>query len=155
MKIKTNLVGGVIFVMLGLILLLLQPSQVVVSNKIAFLESAKVAPMMSIIVMLLGGCCLIFQSVALKKEKEVFINIEEQKNALYMLSGMFLYAGMIYFLGFLIASAVLVLLLFKFYENRNKKHLIIVLCIAALVYVLFTRIFNVSLPGIGGVVNYG
>ena len=155
MKVKTNLIGGVIFIILGLILLLLQPSQVIVSNNIAFLESAKVAPMMSIIVMFFGGIFLIFQSLVLKKEKEIFLKFQEQKNALYMALYMLLYAATIYFLGFLIASAALIVLLFMFYKNKNKKHLIAVFIIAALVYVLFTRIFNVSLPGIGGVVNYG
>jgi len=155
MKIKTNLVGGGIFVIFSLILLALQPSQILVSNNIVFLESAKVAPMMSIIVMLVGGIFLIFQSVVLKKEKEVFIKFAEQKNALYMALFMSLYAGLIYFLGYLIASAVLIIVLFKFYNNKNKIHLLVVFIIAILVYLLFTQLFNVSLPGIGGVISYG
>lgn len=151
MKIQTNLVGGLVFVVFGVVLLVLQSSQIVVSNNIAFLESAKVAPIMSIIVMLVGGIVLIFQSVVLHKEKIVLIKFEEQKNALYMALFMALYAGMIYFLGYLIASAVLVVILFKFYQNKNKIHLLVVLIIAISVYFLFTRLFHVSLPGIGGV----
>jgi len=150
MKVKTNLIGGVFFILLGLILFLLMPSQIIVAGSVPFLESAKAAPFISILIMFLCGLVLVFQSVVLKKEKEVIIDFGEQKYALYLILFLIGYSVLIYVLGFLIASLLLVLTLSKFYKIESKKQVFIVIGISVLVYFVFLNIFHISLPGIGG-----
>jgi len=150
MRIKTNLVSGIAFVVIGFVLLLLLPSQVVVADIIPFLESAKAAPLLAIIVMVIGGAVLIFQSLVLKIERVVEVRMEEQKYALYMMGMIVLYAALIYVAGYVIASIALVLILFRFFRIRSPIQLGIALAIAVGVFFLFTKIFNVSLPGFGG-----
>lgn len=152
MNIKTNLVSGIFFVCISLILLFLMPSQIQVYSTVSFLESAKAAPLIAILIMLICGLLLIFQSLVLKKENIVVLQFKEQKYAIYTILFMILFAALIYLLGFLIASIVTVLGLYKFYGIKSKKQLISLLLIAVFVYFVFINVFHISLPGIGGVV---
>ncbi|MCG8479613.1 MAG: tripartite tricarboxylate transporter TctB family protein [Spirochaetales bacterium] len=151
MNIRTNLVSGIVFVVVGAVLLLLMPGQIVVSSTTPYLESAKAAPTLAIIIMLIGGAALVFQSIVLKKEHIVVVRFDEHKYALLMMAAITLFAGMIYFLGYIVAAIVLVLALYKFYNIRNVFIHLIALADAVFVYLLFTNVFNVRLPGIGGV----
>jgi putative tricarboxylic transport membrane protein len=151
MKVKTNLVSGIIFVVLGGILLLLMPSQIVVASIIPFLESAKAAPLLAIIIMTVGGTVLIIQSVFLGKEQVVEVHFAEQKYALFVIATIIGYAGLIFLLGYIIASIAMVFVLYRFYQIRNVFQLGIALAIAVGIFFLFTKIFNVSLPGLGGI----
>lgn len=150
MTIRTNLVSGVIFIVLGGVLLLLLPSQVVVADIIPFLESARAAPTLAIIVMMVGGGILVFQSLVMKKETVVEVSFSEQKYALYMIGSFVIYAGLIYGVGFIVASLALVTSLYFFYGIRNRVYLVVAIFISILVHFLFTNVFNVSLPGLGG-----
>jgi putative tricarboxylic transport membrane protein len=150
MRVKTNLVSGIAFTAISVVLLLLMPTQIIVSSIIPFLESAKAAPLMAILVMLIGGLILIFQSVVLKKETVVVINMAEQKYALIMIGGIILYGALIYVTGYIIASLVMVLSLYRFYKVGKPIQLAVTLVIVIFVYFLFTNVFNVSLPGFGG-----
>ena len=85
MKIKTNLVSGALFVTLGILLLLLMPGQIVVSDTTPFLESARVGPASAVIMMLTGGMILLFKSIVLKKEHIVTVYFSDQKHALFIL----------------------------------------------------------------------
>ena len=151
MKIKTNLVSGVLFVTLGILLLLLMPGQIVVSDTTPFLESARVGPTSAVIMMLTGGMMLLFKSIVLKKEHIVTVYFSDQKHALFIIAAIILFAGMIYFTGYIIAAVVLTAALYRFYRIDKPILLFIALATAMLVYLLFTNVFSVSLPGIGGV----
>ncbi len=151
MKIKTNLVGGIIFIVFGTVLLLLLNNQVITYGNISFLQSAKVAPFFSELIMIIGGIFLIIQSVFLKKDTIITISWNEQKNALITIGCLSLFAIGIYFLGFLIGSIIFILLMFRFYKNRNLYELIGLIILSIGIYFLFTMIFHVQLPGIGGV----
>lgn len=151
MTIKTNLVGGIFFILLGVILFLLMPSQIIVAGSVPFLESAKAAPFLTIILMIICGTILVFQSLVLKKEKLLVLDFKQQKYALYLILYLIAYATLIYLVGFLIASLVLVLGLSHFYKITSKKQVLSVLVVSVVVYYIFLNIFHISLPGIGGV----
>lgn len=150
MRVKTNLVSGIAFTAISVVLLLLMPSQIIVSSIIPFLESAKAAPFMAILVMLIGGLILIFQSLVLKKEMVVVIDMAQQKYALIMIGGIILYGALIYITGYIIASLAMVFSLYRFYKVGKPIQLAVTLVIVILVYFLFRNVFNVSLPGFGG-----
>lgn len=151
MRLKTNLLSGIIFVIFGGILLLFIPSQIEVSDSIPFVESARVAPFFAIMVMILGGITLIFQSLVLKRENIIEIHFAQQKNALFIIAVILLYALLIYLIGYIIASVITVGILYFFFKLKSWLHLGMTLGIAIGIYFLFSKIFNVSLPGIGGV----
>lgn len=151
MKIKTNLVSGIFFMIVGVVLLLLMPSQVIVNANIPFLESAKVAPFMALMIMIIGGAFLVIQSMVFKKDVIYEVDALTLRYAGMVMGFLAGYALMIYLTGFLIGSLALCVTMFKFFKVKNKKHLVIVLVIAVVVYYIFIYLFHISLPGIGGV----
>lgn len=154
MKIKTNLCGGVFFVVLGAILWLLIPTQIVISSDIPLLESAKIAPMLAIGMMVLCGLVLIIQSLVFKSEHIVTINFKEQRVALVIIGTMILYAALIYFVGYLIGTVVVIVLMLLLYKERRPISYIVLIIIGVLVYFLFKSVFHINLPGIGGVFQW-
>jgi len=151
MKVRTNLAGGSIFVIFGTILLLLLNKQVITYGNIAFLQSAKVLPFFAEIVMIAGGILLILQSLVFKKEKIIDINWGEQKFAIMTLIGFCVFAAAIYYVGFIIGSLLFVVLMFVLNRNKSIPEFIGLCVLAIGIYFLFTRVFYVQLPGLGGV----
>lgn len=151
MKVRTNLTGGVIFIVFGTVLLLLLDKQVVTYGNIHFLQSAKVLPFFAELVMIGCGVLLVIQSLVFKKENIVEFIWAEQRFAVYVLAIFCVYAAAIYFLGFLIGSLLFVILMFILYKNRNILQFILLCALAIGIYLLFTAVFYVQLPGIGGV----
>lgn len=146
MKIRSNLTGGIIFLVFGSILMILLDAQVITYGNIDFLQSAKVSPYMAELVMIIGGALLIIQSVIFKKEKIVEISWVEQKYAIAVIGLFALFAALIYFVGFVVGALVFVVLMSRLNKNRNIIE-IIVLCVLALgIYALFTLVFHVQLP---------
>lgn len=150
MKVRTNLTGGSIFIVFGTILMLLLNKQVITYGEIEFLQSAKVAPFFAELIMIAGGIILVIQSLVFKKEKFVDINLEELKIAMATIIAFCLFALGIYYAGFIIGSLLFVALMFVL--NRNKSiPQFIGLCVLAIgIYFLFTSVFYVQLPGLGG-----
>ena len=151
MRVRTNLAGGSIFIVFGTILMLLLNKQVITYGNIAFLQSAKVIPFLAEFVMIAGGLLLVFQSLVLKKEKYVEINWEDQKYALATLLAFCMFAAGIFFAGYIIGSLLFIVLMFVLNKNKSIIEFIGLCVLAVGIYILFTRIFYVQLPGIGGV----
>jgi len=146
MKVRSNLTGGIIFVVFGTLLLLLLEAQVITYGMIPFLQSAKVLPFMAEVVMIAGGLFLILQSLVFKKETVVEIRWEEQKYALIVLGIFAVFASLIFFAGYIVGSVVFVLLMSRLYRNRNLLEVAMLAVLAIGIFVLFTQVFYVQLP---------
>lgn len=151
MKVRTNLTGGLIFIVFGTVLILLLNKQVITYGNITFLQSAKVAPFFAELVMVAGGILLVIQSLVLKKEKIVDIKWAEMKFALAVILAFTIFAVGIYFAGFIIGSLVFAVLMFILNKNRRIPEFIGLCILAVGIYFLFTRVFYVQLPGLGGI----
>lgn len=151
MKIKTNLYGGLFFILVGVVLLLLMPNQIIVQDNIPFLESAKAAPFIALSMMIIGGVILVIQSLVFKKEQFVVIDFAVQKYALAIMGIFIAYALFIYLVGFLIASLLLIFAMVRYFKIKSRAQIIIIALIAIAVYFIFINLFHISLPEIGGV----
>lgn len=151
MKVRSNLVGGIIFIIFGTILLSLLSAQVITYGNITFLQSAKVLPFVAELVMIIGGLGLVIESLVFKKETIVEINWKEQKNALLTIGFFCIFAIGIYFFGFIIGAVLFLISMFIYYRNKSIVELICLLVLIIGVYFLFTGVFYVQLPGLGGV----
>ena len=151
MKIKTNLVGGIFFIVLGTVLLLLMPNQIIVQANIPFLESAKAAPFIALLMLIVGGIILVIQSLVFKKEQIVTLDFAVQKHALTVMGIFIGYALSIYLFGFLIASFLLIAAMVWFFRIKSKIQIAVIVAISVAVYFIFINLFHISLPGIGGV----
>jgi len=151
MKVRTNLVGGGIFVAFGTILLACLNQQIIIFGDVSFLQSAKVLPFVAEIIMIVGGILLIIESLVLKKDTIVEFAWEEQKNAIFSIGFFCLFAVGIYFLGFIIGGILFIFSMFLYYKNKSILQLICLIALIVGIYFLFTSVFYVQLPGLGGV----
>jgi hypothetical protein len=151
MKVRTNLVGGSIFIVFGTVLLALLNKQVITYGNITFLQSAKVLPFIAEIVMIIGGIALVIESLVFKKDNIVEFIWKEQKNAVLTIGFFCVFAGGIYFFGFIVGAVLFLISMFVFYKNRSILQLVCLLALIIGVYFLFTGVFYVQLPGFGGV----
>jgi hypothetical protein len=151
MKVRTNLVGGIIFIVFGTTLLALLNKQVITYGNITFLQSAKVLPFIAEIVMIIGGVALVIESLVFKKDKIVDFIWEEQKNAIFTIGFFCIFAGGIYFFGFIVGAILFLISMFWYYKNKNLLEFVVLLALIIGVYFLFTGVFYVQLPGLGGV----
>jgi len=127
------------------------PKQIIVQENIPFLESAKAAPFIALSMMVLGGLILVIQSVVFKKEQILELDFSVQKHALTMMGIFIVYALLIYLVGFLVASLLLIFVMIKYFNIKSKVQILILVIIAIAVYFIFINLFHISLPGIGGV----
>ncbi len=151
MRVRSNLVSGIIFIVFGAVLLLLMDSQIIVYGDVKFIESAKVIPFFVELLMIVCGAILIIQSLFLKKEKYVEICWDEQKYALTMIGIFAVFAALIYFTGFIIGGIGFIVMMALFFKNRNLVHILILTVMVIFIYFLFTQVFHISLPRFGEV----
>jgi hypothetical protein len=149
-KVRTNLVGGGVFIVFGTILLACLNNQIITCGNITFLQSAKVLPFVAEIVMIFGGILLVIESTVFKKDTIVEFVWEEQKNAIYTIGFFCIFAVGIYFLGFVIGGILFMISMFLFYKNKSILQFICLVLLVIGIYYLFTRVFYVQLPGLGG-----
>jgi len=150
MKVKTNLASGIFFTVFGGILLACLDDQVILIGNTRFIESVKVMPFLVEMIMIICGCILIVQSLVFKKEEIVEIKWNDQKEALSILGILAIYAILVYFIGFLIGSVGFALLMALYFKNKNILSIVLLCLLGIGIYFLFTNIFHISLPGIGG-----
>lgn len=150
MKIRTNLMSGIIFGIMSLIFIALVPSQVAIPTYDNGGPSPRIIPYMVLYGILICSICLIIQSVVFKKEKIIIFDMKVEKSSLIILGLMLLFGIVMLNFGFIIGVVVaLPMMLFAFGE---KKPFIYVFTIAGGigVYYLFINVFNISLPVFGG-----
>lgn len=150
MKVKTNLVGGVLFIVLGVVLLALLPTQIKMAGQTNFLESNRVIPAAIEVIMIICGIILVVQSLVFKKEDYVDIKWEEEKYALMVFLIFAVFAALVYCIGFLVGAVVFVVLMALFYKNKNIIEILILAALAVGLYFLFKKAFRINLPGFGG-----
>lgn len=145
-KIKTNLVSGIVMGLLSVILLIALPGQVRVPAYDSGAPSPRIIPGACLVLMLVFSVILIIQSLVLKKEKIVEFDWDKEKPAIVLILAMCAYVALIIFLGYIPAS-IIVFLAVQFYCGERKPLMYIYTIAAAIViYFLFKQVFNIALP---------
>ena len=129
-KIKTNLVTGILMGALSAFLLIVMPQQVRVPAFDSGAPSPRIIPGVCIVVMLICSIVLIFQSLVLKKEKIVEFDWQKEKPAIFLIALMCLYVFLIIKIGFILASAIIFVIVL-FYCGERKPYIYIFTILAA------------------------
>lgn len=150
MKIRTNLVCGILFAILSIVFITLVPSQIAVPAYDNGGPSPRIIPYLVLSGILLCSIGLIIQSVVFKKDKVVVYDIKLEKASLIMIGLMILFGVVMLNFGFIIG--VIVVLPMMLFALGEKKPFIYIFTVAGGigVYYLFIEVFNISLPVIGG-----
>lgn len=149
MQIKTNLVSGVIFAIISILLILLVPSQVPIPGFDNNSPSPRIIPYMVLYGILICAIALVIQSVVFKKENIVIFDIKLEKASLVIMGLMFLFGSIFILFGFIIA--VVVALPLTLYALGERKPFIYIFTIISGIgtYYLFVEVFNIFLPALG------
>ena len=154
MKIKYNseIISGVVFAIVGVILWFLIPSQIQTLEKSAI--TAQTLPRIAIGGMVLFSVGLLLEGILMREKKELVITKEsfhseafhkEVKSLIYCLF-LVIYCFMVEPLGFVVSTILLVIAIMLFYGARKWYYYAIPLSMIAVVYVVFKVLLHVSLP---------
>ncbi|WP_069999079.1 tripartite tricarboxylate transporter TctB family protein [Cellulosilyticum sp. I15G10I2] len=150
MKIRTNLVSGIIFGLFSILFILLIPSQVAVPAYDNGGPSPRIIPYIVLGSILICSIILIIQSLVFKKENIIVFDFKVEKAALITVGVMLLFGFVMLKFGF-IASVVTVLPIMLFALGERKPFIYGFTILGGIgVYYLFINVFNISLPAFGG-----
>lgn len=145
-KIKTNLVTGILMGLLSAYLLYVMPKQVRVPAYDSGAPSPRIIPGVCLVVILFCSVILIIQSLVFKKEKIVEFDWQKEKPAILLILLLCVYVFLIIKLGFIIASAVIFTIVLVYSGERKPFIYIFTIALAVGIYFLFSKVFHVSLP---------
>ena len=131
---------------ISLIMLILLPQQVRVPAYDSGAPSPRIIPGVCLVLMLIFSLVLIIQSLVFKKEKIVEFDWNKEKPAILMIALLCIYVALILTVGFIIASAVVFIIILAYCGERKPFIYIFTVACAIGIYFLFQYVFTVSLP---------
>ena len=154
MKIKYNseIISGLIFSLVGLVLWFLIPSQVQTLEKTAI--NAQTFPRIAIGGLVLFSIGLLLEGLFTKEKREIVVTAESFRSAAFkkemrsVVYALFLiaYCLLIGRLGYIISTALLVVAVMLFYRARKWYYYAIPLGMVGVVYYVFKVLLRISLP---------
>lgn len=154
MKIKYNseIISGIIFSLVGLVLWFLIPSQVQTMEKTAI--NAQTFPRIAIGGLILFSIGLLLEGLFTKEKREIIVTAESFRSAAFkkemrsVVYALFLigYCLLIGRLGYIISTVLLVIAVMVFYRARKWYYYAIPLGMVGVVYYVFKVLLRISLP---------
>lgn len=146
MKIKSNLLSGILAILFAVALLAIIPSQIhSVHQTNEYLGSGFVAKLIAYVILASGGVMLI-KSLLLRQEQEVIVNLGVERISLLFYTVMVAYLLLIPILGFLAASLCVGVAALLYQRVRSVTQYVVVTLIIACVYFAFVHCLDVALP---------
>ena len=147
-KIKVNIVGGAIFLILSMILWYLIPSQIP-TNGDAVITSRSFPKL--IVLLMFFSSLFIFVSDLIKVMRkqpvqEVEVKLAEEGRAVIVCLLLIAYAFLLNIIGFMFASIIYCYSMLAFFKSKNWKYYLIVTVICVAVTYIFKNILLVQLP---------
>jgi putative tricarboxylic transport membrane protein len=146
-KCRSNLIGGLASLILGIVILLIIPSQVALTNSSSKeLINQQFFPGFSAILMSVMGLVLIVQSLVFKKDKIITISIKDEMRMLLYFAVIITVVIFMKFTGFLIASCLITIFSFAYFRCKKISYYVWSLIFVTMVYFLFKVALRIPLP---------
>lgn len=145
-KIKTNLVSGIIFFILSCILLAVIPQQIRQTYQQNQYIDAKAIPQMIGCVTALISVLLIVKSLVFHQETVKTYVVKPEMMAILYFCGLLLYLVLIPHLGFLLSSLLLGAGTMAYQKVKSVRQWAVVLAIMIVIYFGFSKGLNIILP---------
>lgn len=154
MKIKYNseIISGLVFVIVAAVLWLLIPSQIQTLEKTAI--NARTIPRIAIGGLFLCSAGLLIQGLLSHDKKEIVITRERfhpdgfrrEMRSLLFAAFLIIYCFLVTLLGFIVSTVLLVIAILLFYGARKWYYYAIPLVMVGVVYYVFAVLLRISLP---------
>lgn len=147
-KIKVNIVGGAVFIVLSLILWFLIPSQIPINTD--GIITSRSFPRLIVLIMFFSSLFIfvsdILKIISKRPVHEVELNLKEEGKAAVVCGLLILYAFLLDKIGFMISSIVYCYLMLLFFKCRNWKYYLTVTIVCVTVTYIFKNVLLVQLP---------
>lgn len=154
MKIKYNseIISGLVFVIVAAVLWLLIPSQIQTLEKTAI--NAQTIPRIAIGGLFLCSVGLLIQGLLSHDKKEIVITRESfhsdgfrrEIRSLLFAAFLIIYCFLVTLLGFIVSTVLLVIAILLFYGARKWYYYAIPIVMVGVVYYVFAVLLRISLP---------
>ncbi|WP_100010042.1 tripartite tricarboxylate transporter TctB family protein [Lentibacillus sediminis] len=149
-RIPTNLVGGIIMMLLSIIIWFLIPEQIATDP--AFqggIVDSRFVPRILVGIMFILSMFLITLSLIFKKENIVVYDLKNEFRAFGYLGILVLYVLLVNYAGFLIACLLMGIGTLAYMKSKSLKYYMIIIVAFLIIYFVFTNLLAVPLPGMG------
>lgn len=145
-KVRTNLVSGIIFLILSGVLLAIIPEQIKQTYQQNQYIDAKAIPQMIGWVTAAISVILIGKSVLFHQETVRTFSVKPELMAIIYFAGLIVYLFLIPRLGFLLSSLILGAGTMAYQKVKSVKQWAVVLVIMVIIYFGFSKGLNIILP---------
>lgn len=146
-SVKKNLWSGIFAVAFGTLVWWQIPYQILSKRRFATAAvGPEYLPRIMAIVLVVLGIMLIVQSVALRKDKAIILDLYEEGRVLVAIAMMAVYVAVTPRLGFLWSSIAVNVLLLLYLRCRNWRYYLVIVAATAAVYFSFKYGLDVKLP---------
>ena len=145
-KIKTNLLAGIVMGLFSIIMLLVMPSQVRMPMWDSGAPSPRIIPGICLVGILICSVILLVQSLVFHKEHIYEFVWENERKEILLIATLVIFVILTKFLGF-IPAGILIFCAIQWYEEERKPLIYIyTIAMVVIVYFLFQNILHVDLP---------
>ena len=144
-KYRSNLVAGIVSVILGIICMVIIPRQIGEDYSATYGITSRTVPYAIAVLWIICGIVLMVQSLVFKKDEIKMIDVSKEAKAVgYML--VILIYSVLFKKSFLLSTVFLGLATLAFTGSRKKSFYLIVFAVVVILYLLFSKVLHVQLP---------
>lgn len=147
LKVNSNIISGVVFLGLSILILVIMPQQIEVMQEGSI--NAQTIPRLVAIVMMVCSISLLIQGIFFSEKKSVSFNrdnVRKELRGIIMIAIFIGYGAIIDFAGFLISSLLLSIACLLFFKVKNWKFYVATFAAVFIIYYSFAYALNVNLP---------
>ncbi len=144
-KYRSNLVAGIVSIILGIICYILVPLQIAEDYSATYGITSRTVPYAISILWIVCGIILLVQSLILKKDTVKTLVVSKELKALAYMVVLLVY-GFLFKKSFLVSTILLGVITLAFTGSKKKSFYVIVIAAVVILYLLFAKVLHVQLP---------
>lgn len=145
LKYRSNLVAGIVSILLGGICWMIIPSQIAEDYAVTYGITSKTVPYAVAALWVICGFILIAQSLIWKKDDVKSVEVKKEAKALGYMAVILVYA-LLFKKSFLVSTAFLGIATLAFTGTKKKSYYGIILVVVLALYLLFSKVLHIQMP---------
>jgi len=145
-RLKSNLISGLLFIAIAVIIWLLIPHQIAIPINGTVITDPSFFPRVFTVALFILGIVIVFVSIIFQREVVVQVDTAKQLHMLIYLGMLIVFGIMMNTVGFLIAAMFFGTGSLLFFRCKKKSYYIITLLATIVVFIGFKYLLNIDLP---------